>query len=146
MGTDSQPDNVVPFPSNAESDSVDSESLQAEMDADEEEFLREWDEAERECVKTLRAALAGQVGVSPPPLGPTASRIRSGVAERSWPYRHLAAAAGWSEGTPEDDQQCCVEGTGGYIAMGGESGLDSVVASSIVTLQFVDWLGAVGGG
>lgn len=145
MGTENERDNVVPFPSKAEPDSVDFESLLAEMDADEEEFFREWEEAETECVEILRAALAEHVGVAPPALGPTASSIRTGVAERSWPYHHLAAAACWSNSAPDDDQRCCVEAAAAYIAMGGETGLGPEIEASIIALQFGHWLGAVVG-
>lgn len=114
-------------------------------DEDDEAFLREWDEAEREAVSILRAALAGMVGAGPPEreLAEVAVGIRAGVAGRRWPFRYLAGAAGWAGAPPVDDRRCCVEAAGALIAMRDESGMGAEEESAIMALELGDWLGAV---
>jgi hypothetical protein len=122
------------------------ETLGALLDPDdEEEFLREWDEAEAGAVEVLRNALSDQIGVAPPEpeLTAAASRLRAGVAEDRWPFRHVAAAAGWAGQPTAEDRRCCVEAAGALIAMREESGLGDDVESTLMVLEHADWLGAV---
>lgn len=116
-------------------------------DEEDEEFLRQWDEAERDAVELLRQALPDAVSAPPPDLAlaKAASRVRAGVASGDWPYRHLANAAGWPGTPPREDLQCCVEAAGGLVALREESGLGAERESMLMALELADWLGAVVG-
>jgi hypothetical protein len=112
-----------------------------EFDAD--EFLQEWQEADRAAVGLLREVLPEVVSTAAPTeeLRPAAERIRGRL--RDWPYRHLAAAAGWRGDPPQDDAALWLQATGALIAMNGESGLGTHEESALMTLQHADWAGAV---
>jgi hypothetical protein len=112
---------------------------------DEEEFLRGWNEAEREALDVLRGALADHVDDSPPQpeLASAARRLRDAVTNGEWPVRHVAAAAGWAGRPPGDDRQCCVQTAAALIAMREESGMGDEVDSTMMVFEHADWLGAV---
>ena len=114
-------------------------------DEDDDELLRQWQEAEQQAVATLREALGGSVGAAAPDtaVAAAADRIRAGVKDRAWPYRHIADAAGWSGQPPAKDQQCCVEAAGALIGMREDSGLDVEQSSLIMAIDPAAWLGAV---
>lgn len=107
-------------------------------------MFQQLDEAEREAVAALRAALPAHDG-PPPSLADAAARIRSGVREGTWPYPHVAAGAGWAGTVPDDDRRCCVEAAGGLVALRDESGLGPDQESTLMALDLTDWLGAVVG-
>lgn len=113
------------------------------LDFDADEFLQEWQEADRAAVELIREALPDVVAVSAPeePLRTAADEIRARIADR--PYRHLAAAAGWGRQLPDDDEELWIQATGALVSMNGESGLGSHEESSLMTLQHADWAGAV---
>jgi hypothetical protein len=113
------------------------------LDFDADEFLQEWQEADRAAVELIREALPDVVAASVPaePLREAAVQIRARLADR--PYRHLAAAAGWSKEPPADDQELWIQAAGGLVSMNGESGLGSHEESSLMSLQHADWAGAV---
>jgi hypothetical protein len=113
------------------------------LDFDADEFLQEWQEADRAAVGLLREALPGVVGASAPAqlLQEAVGQIRADLAD--WPYRHLGAAAGWGKQPPADDRDLWIQAAGGLIAMNGESGLGSHEESSLMALQHADWAGAV---
>ncbi|GAA0336573.1 hypothetical protein NE235_25065 [Actinoallomurus spadix] len=112
-----------------------------EFDAD--EFLREWQEADRAAVEILREALPEVVATAVPAeqLRRAAEGIRRGL--KDWPHRHLATAAGWRGGPPADDEILWTQAAGALIAMNGESGLGTHEESALMTLQHADWAGAV---
>ena len=113
------------------------------LDFDADEFLQEWQEADRAAVELLREALPGVVAASAPaePLREAAKQIHAHLTD--WPYRHLAAAADWGKHPPADDHDLWIQAAGGLIAMNGESGLGSHEESSLMALQHADWAGAV---
>jgi hypothetical protein len=112
-------------------------------DFDADDFLQEWQEADRAAVELIREALPDVVAASVPaePLREAAGQIRGRLADR--PYRHLAAAAGWGKEPPADDQELWIQAAGGLVSMNGESGLGSHEESSLMSLQHADWAGAV---
>jgi hypothetical protein len=121
----------------------DAEGYDDLLDYDADEFLQEWQEADRAAVELLRDALPDVVAVPVPdePLRQAAERIRAHLAD--WPHRHLAAAAGWDKETPADDETLWIQATGALVSMHGESGLGSHEESSLMALQHADWAGAV---
>jgi hypothetical protein len=129
--------NVTPPPSG----DVDGYDDLADFDAD--EFLQEWQEADRAAVDLLREALPDVVAAPVPeaPLAEAAQRIRDHLTE--WPNRHLAAAADWGRQVPADDATLWIQAAGALVSMHGESGLGSHEESSLMALQHADWAGAV---
>ncbi len=116
-------------------------------DEDDEEFLRQWDEAEHDAAALIREALP-QVGAAAPSreaMHTAAARIRAGVGARAWPYRHIAAAAGWHGAPPDDDIELWLAAAGALVAMREESGMGAETESALITLEHGDWLGAVVG-
>jgi hypothetical protein len=113
------------------------------LDFNADEFLEEWQQADRAAVELLREALPGVVAapIPIPSLNEAAQRIRDHLAE--WPHRHLAAAADWGKEPPADDEELWIQAAGSLISMNGESGLGSHEESSLMTLQHADWAGAV---
>lgn len=114
---------------------------------DEEEFLQQWDEAEREAAALVREALPDVVAATPPSeaLRAAAARIRTGVRTRAWPYQYVAAAAGWGRRPPANDVELWVAAAGALIALREESGMGSEAESALMTLEHADWIGAVVG-
>lgn len=129
-------DNVVRLPDGS------GEGYDDLLDFNEDEFLKEWEEADQAAVELLREALPGAVTADVPSeaLHVAAERVRAKVAD--WPYRHLVAAAEWKE-PPADDRDLWLQAAGALIAMNGESGLDSHKESALMALQHADWAGAV---
>jgi hypothetical protein len=113
------------------------------LDFDADEFLQEWQQADRAAVELLREALPDVVAASVPAssLSEAAQRIRDHLAD--WPHRHLAAAADWGKEPPADDEVLWIQAAGALVSMNGESGLGSHEESSLMTLQHADWAGAV---
>lgn len=130
-------DNVTRLPTS------DVEGYDDLLDFDADEFLREWQETDQAAVRLLREALPDVVTATAPAglLRGAAERIRAGIT--GWPYRHLAAAAGWHGGPPVHDVDLWPQAAGALIAMNGESGLGSHEESALMALQHADWAGAV---
>jgi hypothetical protein len=116
-------------------------------DEDDEEFLRQWDEAEQDAAALIREALPQVVAAGPPreALHTAAARIRTGVGARAWPYRQIAAAAGWHRAPPDDDIELWLAAAGALVAMREESGMGAEIESALIALEHGDWLGAVVG-
>lgn len=110
---------------------------------DADEFLQEWQEADRTAVELLREALPGVAEASAPQeaLATASQRVRDRLTD--WPYRHLAAAADWGRRLPADDETLWTQAAGALVSMHGESGLGSHEESSLMALQHADWAGAV---
>lgn len=130
-------DNVTRLPTS------DVEGYDDLLDFDADEFLREWEEADRAAVELLREALPEAVSATVPveALRAATERIRGRLGDR--PLRHVAAAAGWRGGPPADDEDLWVQTAGALIAMNGESGLGTHEESALMNLQHADWAGAV---
>lgn len=129
--------NVTPTPA----DNLDGYDDLEDFDAD--EFLQEWQEADRTAVELLREALPAVVEASAPQdaLATAVQRVREHLTD--WPYRHLASAADWGRQLPADDETLWVQASGALVSMHGESGLGSHEESSLMALQHADWAGAI---
>jgi hypothetical protein len=116
-------------------------------DEDDEEFLRQWDEAEHDAAALIREALPQVVAAGPPreAVHTAAAAIRAGVDARAWPYQHIAAAAGWHRSPPHDDIELWLAAAGALVAMREESGMGAEAESALIALEHGDWLGAVVG-
>lgn len=114
------------------------------LDEETEEFLEEWDEADRQAAALLRQALP-EVRDAPPPrgLGVAAATLRQRLRKSAFELRPVVRANGWSKRLPADDRQLLIETVGALIAMKNDTGLDSELESLLITLQRADWLGAV---
>lgn len=117
-----------------------------DSDFDEDEFLREWEAAEAHAVEVLRYALAPLLGKRPPAnaLSAAADRLRVGIRAETWPYRHMGRAAGWRRlDLPEDDVELWLGAAGGLISPREDTGLGEEEESTIMSLDFADWLGSI---
>ena len=117
-----------------------------DSDFDEDEFLREWEAAEAHAVEVLRYALAPVLGKPPPAnaLRAAADQLRAGIRAGRWPYRHMGRAAGWHRlKLPEDDVDLWLGAAGGLISPREDTGLGEEEESTIMSLDFADWLGAI---
>jgi hypothetical protein len=117
-----------------------------DSDFDEDEFLREWEAAEAHAVEVLRYALAPVLGKRPPAnaLRAAAGQLRAGILAGRWPYRHMGRAAGWQRlKLPEDDVDLWLGAAGGLISPREDTGLGEEEESTIMSLDFADWLGAI---
>lgn len=110
---------------------------------EEDEFLREWEEADKAAVTLLREAIPEAVDAKAPTeeLRGAAQRIRAGQADR--PYRFAVGAAGWEGKPPGEDRDLWIQTAGALIAMNGESGLGNHEEASLMALEHADWAGAV---
>jgi hypothetical protein len=114
-------------------------------DEDDDELIQQWEEAERECIEVLQEALPDVRAATPPEpaLRQAAARIRQGVGQGEYPYLQLAAGAGWGEDLPADDRELWLGTTGAFASLRMESGLDTETEARLVSLELVDWVGAV---
>jgi hypothetical protein len=125
-----------------------SDGLDYEVDPEvEEEWLAEWDEAERQGVEVLRQALASHRGQPAPAeeliAAANTARARLGDEEDysvAWVRRaaDLKAAA-----LPEDDSELLIRLVAGTISLEDETGLDVEEEALLMSLEMADWLGAI---
>lgn len=128
-------DNVLPVRSTGEAFDVD----------DDEAFLEQRDEADRQAAALIREALPDHIGRSAPieELRAAAARIREGIAKKDWPFDWIARGTGLSGGqTPRDDAELVLRCLSGLISLEDETGLESELDASIMTIEHADWLGA----
>lgn len=138
-------DNVVPLPAPDPAPVDPWADLLGLDEESEEEFLRQWDEVDRDAAELVREALP-EVMVALAPredLRAAAADVRSGVTVGRWPHRHIAAAAGWSGSPPVDDVELWLSAAGAFVAMRDESGMDVEADSLLTSMEHADWLGAV---
>jgi hypothetical protein len=114
-------------------------------DEEDEELIQQWEEAERECVDVLQAALPEVRAAVPPEsaLRHAAARIRQGVVQDEYPYPQLAAGAGWDNALPADDHELWLGATGALTSLRMHSGLDVEIEAGLASLELADWVGAV---
>jgi hypothetical protein len=131
-------------------DNVDDEPETEELalyfdDLDDDELIRQWEEAERECVAVLRGALPDLRAAKPPAdaVRAAATEIRRAAGNGEYPHVHLVQAAGWAENLPDDDWELWLGTTGALTSMRLESGLDTDTEAVLVALELADWVGAV---
>jgi hypothetical protein len=109
------------------------------------ELIRQWEEAERECVEVLRAALP-QVRAAAAPaeeIRSAAQQIRQAVAAGEPPHVNLVSGAGWPKALPGDDYELWLGATGALTSPRMDSGLDSETEAGLMSLELADWVGAV---
>jgi hypothetical protein len=117
-------------------------------DADQEledQWLAEWDEAEREAVDVLRRALRGSRGQRPPDeLPAAATAVRARLQDRDHPLAWVRRAAGFGDSpASEDDSELLLDLAAATISPREETGLDSEEESFLLSLELADWLGAI---
>jgi hypothetical protein len=115
--------------------------------AEDEEFLAQWEQAEAEAVEVLRQALPPQAR-PPLPAGDLAAacrRLRAGLGRHDPALEAIRRAAGLEPPLPADDAVLWLAAAGALIAMRGPSGLDPELEAAVMALELADWVGAVVG-
>ena len=116
-------------------------------DEDEEKWLEEWAEVDRQAAVVLRDACSAELEAPPPQpdLKAATELLRGGVAAGHWPFDYFVAACGWTGPLPEDDVESWVMATAASISPPNDPGTDLEEQSAVAALQHADWLGmAVG--
>jgi hypothetical protein len=127
-------------------DELDTDVLDSVFDDEaDDELIRQWEQAERECVALLQEALPAVRAAAPPTdaLRDAAAQIRRGVGGGDYPYVYIAAAAGWGKDLPDDDRELWVGATGALTALREDSGFDTQTEAGLVATELADWVGAV---
>src|ERR1700761_2864485 len=108
-----------------------------------DEWLAEWDEADREAVDLLRRALADHAGLPPPTsLAAVASEARDRLAKDGHPMRWVRKAADLDRRElPADDAELLVRCTAATISPEEITGLAPEEEATLVSLHHADWLG-----
>jgi hypothetical protein len=112
----------------------------------EEQWLAEWDEAERDAVELLRSALSEHRGQPPPTdqLTDAASTVRARLREGGHPLDWVRRAAGLGDHlTSDDDAELLICLAAATISPREETGLDVEEESLLLSLELADWLGAI---
>ena len=115
--------------------------------AEDEEFLAQWEQAEVEAVGILRQALPPQAR-SPLPTGDLAAacrRLRTGLGRHDPAVETIRRATGLEPPLPADDAELWLVAAGALIAMREPSGLDPELEAAVMALELADWVGAVVG-
>lgn len=123
------------------------DDLGFETDAElEEQWLAEWEEADRHAVEILRNALR-RYRRKPPPaeqLSAAAAAVRTSLDERGHPLAWVRQAAGLSdEAAQEDDAELLIRLAAATISPMEETGLDLEQEALLMSLEPADWLGAI---
>jgi hypothetical protein len=129
-----------------ERDPPDEDVADLEFDEElEEQWLEEWDQADRNAVEVLRRALHDRRGAPvPAALAQTASTVRGGLAEANHPFAWIAQSAGLDhEPLPDDDAELLIRCAAATISPREETGLDIEEESLLLSLEHADWLGAI---
>lgn len=116
-----------------------------DVEAEDDEFFAEWDEADAEAVELLRESLPEirDLQAPQPALRSAAERIRAGIASGSRPYSFIPGAAGWTEDPPADDRELWIMATGSLLAGMDDFPMPIEELSTIMALEHGDWVGAV---
>jgi hypothetical protein len=116
-------------------------------EAEDEEFLAQWEQAEAQAVEVLRRALPP--GARPPlpaaDLAAACRRLRAGLGGHDPALETIRRAAGLEPPLPADDAALWLAAAGALIAMRGPSGLDPELEAAVMALELADWVGAVVG-
>jgi Plasmid pRiA4b ORF-3-like protein len=115
--------------------------------AEDEEFLAQWEQAEAEAVEVLRGALPPQARPSLPAgdLAAACRRLRAGLGRHDPAVETIRRAAGLDPPLPADDAELWLAAAGALIAMLEPSGLDPELEAAVMALELADWVGAVVG-
>jgi hypothetical protein len=124
------------------------DGLDFEVDPElEEEWLAEWDEAERDAVEVLRRALDRYRGQPPPAdqLRDAATTVRARLQEEDdYSLGWVRQAAGLSGAQlPADDSELLILLAAATISPEEETGLEVEEEALLMSLELADWLGAI---
>jgi hypothetical protein len=116
-----------------------------DLDSDEEQWLEEWEQADREAVDVLTQALSDRRGAPPPDgLAAAAAAARPQLGRLDGPLGWVCRAAGLDpQDLPGDDVElllCCTAAT---ISPEEETGLEVEEEALLVSLEHADWLGSI---
>jgi len=112
----------------------------------EDQWISEWDQAEREALEVLRNALRNHHGEPPPgdQLTEAAATVRRRLGDGSHPLGWVAHAAAISKDpAPDDDAQLLIRLAAATISPREETGLNVEEESLLLSLELADWLGAI---
>jgi Plasmid pRiA4b ORF-3-like protein len=115
--------------------------------AQDEEFLAQWEQAEAEAVGVLWQALQPQARPPLPArdLAAACRRLRAGLGRHDPAVETIRRAAGLKPPLPADDAELWLAAAGALIAMREPSGLDPELEAAVMALELADWVGAVVG-
>lgn len=111
-----------------------------------DEWLAEWDEADRQGAEVLREALADHIGAPAPEheLATACIRLRDGLGSRQYPLDWVRQAAGLGDhDLTLSDEELLLRCVAATISPTEETGLGSEEEATIIALQHADWLGAI---
>jgi hypothetical protein len=113
---------------------------------EEEQWLAEWDQADRDAVDVLRTALPDHRGRPAPSdrLAVAATAVRAGLRDGNYPFSWVRRAAELEqEPAPDDDVELLLRCVAATISPQEETGLDIEEEAILVSLEHADWLGAI---
>lgn len=122
------------------------EDFEIEFDEDlEEQWLAEWDEADRDAVEVLRNALREHRGQpAPTDLRDAAVSVRAHLREGGHPFDWVGQAAGLTDDPVADDgAELLIRLAAATISPREETGLDVEEEALLLSLEHADWLGAI---
>jgi hypothetical protein len=123
------------------------EDFEIEFDEElEEQWLAEWDGADRNAVEAVRNALREHRGQPAPTdlLRDAAVSVRARLREGGHPLDWVGQAAGLSDDpVAEDDAELLIRLAAATISPQEETGLDVEEAALLLSLEHADWLGAI---
>ena len=123
------------------------ENFETELDEElEDQWLAEWDEAERQAVEVLRNALPDH-RMQPPPvdaLRDAAEIVRIRLREGGHPLDWVRQAAGLTDAAlTRDDEELLIGLAAATISPREETGLNVEEEALLLSLELADWLGAI---
>lgn len=115
-------------------------------DEEMDEFLAEWQAADRHAAEVLRQALADCVGDPAPEadLAAACTRLRMGLRSGQHPFDWVRRAAALDDTDLDmSDGELLVRCVAATIAPTEETGLEAEEEAAIISLEHADWLGAI---
>ncbi|CAI9417680.1 SEC-C domain-containing protein [Nocardioides sp. T2.26MG-1] len=125
-------------------DDTDAEDLFAGFDED--AFLAEWEEVDRQAADVLQSAVPDVFAGEPPmeDVARAAERIRAAVATQTDEGRYFSNACGWD--TPPDlDLALWLQAAGSTISPWDDPGTDPELQASVLAMEHADWLAMIVG-
>jgi hypothetical protein len=123
------------------------DGLDFEIDPEvQEQWLEEWDEAERDALEVLRSALDSYRGQPAPEnqLSAAASAVRERLHGDGGSLEWVGQAAGLGDDpVPDDDAELLIRLASATISPEEETGLEVEEESILLSLELGDWLGAI---
>ena len=118
-----------------------------EPDEEEEQWIAEWEEAEREGVALLQEALDEHRRQPPPAdaLTEAAAAVRARMQTGGHPIDWVQQAAGPADHSSLSDAELLIRLTSATISPEEETGLEVEEEAQLVSLEMADWLGAIVG-